>query len=113
MSVKGEFHMEHEDIIHFQIEASTLEDLRAFTDEIQPDLGCRPVARRVNDLFVIHAYLPEQQLQAARASRAATRVNVRVIENATENGRQRQQEVGSGNRYATRGDVPRGLGRKE
>ena len=36
------------------------------------------------------------------------------LENVTEIGRQRQQEVGEGNRFATRGDnVPRGLGRKE
>ena len=67
-----------ESIIHCQIEAPTLEDLRAFTDEIQPDLGCRPIARRVDDMYVVNAYLPEQQLQAARASRAASRVSVRV-----------------------------------
>ena len=106
--------MTNEPIIHVQIEAPTLADLRAFTDEIRPaDLGCRAIPRRAGGTFVIDAYLPEQQLQAARNSRTASRVALRVIENATEIGRERQREVGEGNRYASRGEVPRGLGRKE
>jgi hypothetical protein len=105
--------MNDEPIIHFQIEAPTLADLRAFTDEIQPDLGCRAIPRQIEEMFVIDAYLPETQLQAARGSRTASRVSLRVIENATEVGRERQREVGEGNRFASRGEVPKGLGRKE
>jgi len=103
-----------EPIIHIQIEAPTLVDLRAFTDEIRPaDLGCRAIPRQEEGKFVIDGYLPDTQLQAARASRTASRVSLRVIENATEVGRERQREVGEGNRFASRGQVPRGLGRKE
>jgi hypothetical protein len=105
--------MPEEPIIHVEIEADTLADLKAFADESQPDLGCRPVARRVAGKFVIHAYLPEPQLAAARTSPTAARITIRVIENATEVGRQRQQEVGRGNKFANRSRVPRGLGRKE
>jgi hypothetical protein len=106
--------MSNEPIFHIQIEAPTLADLRAFTDEIRPaDLGCRATPRQTEGKFVLDAYLPETQLQSARASRTASRVSLRVIENATEIGRERQQEVGEGNRFATRGEVPRGLGRKE
>ncbi len=106
--------MSHEPIMRVQIEAPTLADLRAFTDEIRPaDLGCRAVPRRTEGKFVIDAYLPEPQVEAARASRAAGRVSLRVIENATEIGRERQKEVGEGDRFASRGQVPRGLGRKE
>lgn len=106
--------MSDEPIIHIQIEAPTLEDLRAFTDEIRPaDLGCRATPRQTEGRFVLDAYLPEPQLQSARGSRTASRVSLRVIENATEIGRERQQEVGEGNRFASRGEVPRGLGRKE
>ena len=105
--------MNHEPILHIQIEAPTLTDLRTFTDEIQPDLGCRAIARQIEEMFVIDAYLPETQLQAARDSRTASRVSLRVIENATEIGRERQREVGEGDRFASRGEVPRGLGRKE
>jgi hypothetical protein len=105
--------MNDDPIIHFEIQARTLEDLRAFADEVQPDLGCRPIARRTDDRFVIDAYLPESQLEVTRAARAAGRVTIRVIENATEVGRERQKEVGQGNRFAVRGTAPRGLGRKE
>jgi len=106
--------MNDESIIHIQIEALTLEDLRAFTDEIGPaDLGCRAIPRQTEGRFVIDGYLPETQLQAARGSRAASRVSLIVIENASELGRERQREVGEGNRFASRGEIPRGLGRKE
>jgi hypothetical protein len=105
--------MNDEPIILVQVEAATLADLRAFLDEVQPDVGCRAVARKIAGRFAIDVYLPEPQLQAARASRTASRVSFRIIENATEVGRQRQGEVGEGNRFAARGEVPRGLGRKE
>jgi hypothetical protein len=101
-------------IFHVEITAGSLADLKAFTDEIQPDvLGCRPVVRRRGAEFVVDAYLPEAQLDAARGSRAASGVSLDVIENVTEVGHQRQGEVGEGNRFAARGEVPRGLGRKE
>jgi hypothetical protein len=105
--------MNQQPILRIEIEAPTLADLRAFADEIRPDLGCRAIPRQIDGKFVIDAYLPEAQLQAARGSRAASRVSLRVIENATEIGRERQQEVGEGDRFASRGQVPRGLGRKE
>ncbi len=106
--------MNDEPIMRVQIEAPTLGDLRAFTDEIRPaDLGCRAIPRQTEGSFVIDAYLPEPQLQAARDGRTASRVSLRVIENATEIGRERQKEVGEGNRFASRGQIPRGLGRKE
>ena len=106
--------MNEEPVIRIQIEAPTMADLRAFTDEIGPaDLGCRAIPRQMEGRLVIDGYLPESQLRTARGSRAAGRVSLRVIENATETGRQRQREVGEGDRFASRGEVPRGLGRKE
>jgi hypothetical protein len=101
-------------VFHVEIAAGSLADLKAFTDEVQPDdLGCRPVVRRRGEQFVVDAYLPEAKLDAARGSRAAGGVSLEVVENVTEAGLQRQQEVGEGNRFAARGEVPRGLGRKE
>ncbi len=106
--------MNEEPVIRIRIEAPTMADLRAFTDEIRPaDLGCRAIPRRTEGGLVVDGYLPETQLQAARGSRAAARVSLRVIENATETGRERQREVGEGDRFAARGEVPRGLGLKE
>jgi hypothetical protein len=100
-------------IIHLQIHAATLEDLKEFTDETEPDLGCRATARKREGGYVVDAYLPEALLEAARGARSAGKVSIRVIENATEVGRERQQEIGEGNRFAARGEIPRGLGRKE
>jgi hypothetical protein len=100
-------------IIRIQIEAAELTDLRAFIDEIQPDVGCRAVAREVEGKFVVDVYIPEPQLQAARGARSSSRVAIRIVENATEVGRQRQAEVGEGDRFAERGTIPRGLGRKD
>ena len=105
--------MSPESVIHIEIESRSLDDLKAFLDETQADIGCRPIPRRTGDGYVMDAYLPEQQLQAARETRAANRVSLRVLENATDLGRERQKEVGEGNRFAARGETPRGLGRKE
>ena len=100
-------------IFHVEIAAATLADLKAFTDEIKPDLGCRPIVRRRGAEFVVDAYIPEAQLEAARVAPTAGGVSLRVVENVTEVGLQRQREVGEGNRFAARGETPRGLGRKE
>ena len=105
--------MNQESIIHIQIEAPTLADLRAFADEVRPDLGCRAIPKERGGRFVVDAYLPETQLEVARRSRAAARVTIRILENATAVGRERQKEVGERNRFSVRGEVPRGLGRKE
>lgn len=105
--------MTDEPVFRLRIEAATLSDLRAFIDEIEPDLGCRAVARQSTVGFTIDAYLPGSQLETARASRAASQVSFTVLENQTEVGRERQAEVGEGNRFTARGEIPRGLGRKE
>jgi hypothetical protein len=105
--------MNQESIIRVKIEAPTLADLRAFADECKPDLGCRATPRKRDGRFSVDAYLPETQLEAARRSRSAARVTIRILENATEVGRERQKEVGERNRFSVRGEVPRGLGRKE
>jgi hypothetical protein len=105
--------MNQESIIRVQIEAPTLADLRAFADEIKPDLGCRATPRKRDGSFSVDAYLPETQLEVARRSRSAARVTIRILENATAVGRERQKEVGERNRFSVRGEVPRGLGRKE
>lgn len=106
--------MDNEPIIRFEIKAPTMENLRAFTDEVQPDLGCRGIARQVDGEFVIDAYLPESRLQSMRIARTDSRISIRIIENATEVGRERQQEVSQENRFLRESQqVPRGLGRKE
>jgi hypothetical protein len=105
--------MPEDPVIRVRVAAETLDALRTFIEETQPDLGCRPAAQRTDTGFVTDIYLPESQLTAARASRSASYVRLTVMENTTEIGRARQEEVGKGNRFSARGIVPRGLGRKE
>lgn len=99
-------------LMHVEIRGATLDDLRAFIDETDADLGCRGVARREADGYVVDAFLPEDELEAARNLRAAGRVSLRVVENLTAIGQERQAEVGQGDRYAARGEPVRGLGEK-
>jgi hypothetical protein len=99
--------MADEPVFRVRVQAPTLDGLRTIVDELEPDLGCRGVARSSADGFEIDVYLPESRLTGARSA-ALT-----VLENQTETGLQRQAEVGEGNRFAARGEVPRGLGRKE
>ena len=99
-------------LIHFEVRGATLDDLRAFADETKADLGCRGIARREGEGYVIDAFLLEDQLVAAQTSPAAALVTLRIVENLTAVGRTRQAEVGAGNRYALRGEPVRGLGEK-
>lgn len=103
--------MTEDQVFHVQITAPTTAELRQLTDELEPDLGCRPVARHREGQVVLNALLSARQLEAARATRTAA--SIQVIEDAAAAGRQRQSEVAQGNRFAARGVVPRGLGEKE
>jgi hypothetical protein len=103
--------MADDPVFHVQIIAPTTAELRRLTDEVHPDLGCRPVVRRRDGEVVVNALLSARQLDTARATRSAA--TIQVIENATAAGRERQNEVAQGNRFAARGVVPRGLGEKE
>lgn len=99
-------------LIHFEIHGASLSDLRAFADETGADLGCRGIARREAEGFVVDAFLPEEELDAAENARATDRVTVRRIENFTALGQERQKEVGVGNRFSARSEPVRGLGEK-
>jgi hypothetical protein len=94
-------------LIHVEVHGAELGDLRAFARETEADLGCRAIPRREADGWVVDAYLPEDRLAAARSSRSAGRVRLEVRENTTAVGRERQAEVGIGNRFSG-GDATRG-----
>jgi hypothetical protein len=104
----------HDDpVIRVHVVAPTADDLRTFVDEVQPDVGCRPVVRRSGNGLGIDLYLQRSRLDAARGVRSAGAVTIEEVEDVTANWQSRRQEVGQGDRFATRGAVPRGLGRKE
>jgi len=100
-------------VIRYHVVAPTPDELRAFIDEVAPDLGCRPVARREGDGVGMDLYLSRSRVDAARGARSAGAVTLEEVEDVTANWRERREEVGRGDRYAERGAVPRGLGRKE
>ncbi len=110
--------MSDEDVHRIELRAQTVEELRAFLDLTDLDLGCRPSVRRRPDGLVAEVYATMPQLDRLRVSRSASGVSVNVVENATRTGRTRQAEVGSGNRFSG-GDrrsaarPPSGLGIKE
>ncbi|HEX6344920.1 hypothetical protein [Umezawaea sp.] len=96
-----------EPVFRVRVEAASLDDLRSVVDELDADVGCRGVARAEGDGFAVDVYLPGSRLATSRSA------TLTVVENQTEVGLARQAEVGRGNRFAVRGEVPRGLGRKE
>jgi hypothetical protein len=104
--------MADDDVHRIELKAKSIEELRSVLDNSDVDLGCRPSVRKVGDEYVVEVYSPLPTIQRLRAARSAPGVTMNVIENATEVGRARQSEVGSGNRFAAR-TAPRGLGIKE
>jgi hypothetical protein len=104
--------MADEDLHRIELRAQTVEELRSFLDGADLDLGCRPAARKRGGELVVEAYATMPQISGLQASRNASGVTVRIVENATEVGRARQSEVGSGNRLS-RQQPFRGLGIKE
>jgi hypothetical protein len=101
--------MAEDDVHRIELRAQSLEELRAFLNGAHLDLGCRPVARREGAEYVMDVYAPMPHVERLRSERNALGVSMTVIENASEAGRARQAEVGSGNRFASR-QAPRGLG---
>ncbi|WP_157158668.1 hypothetical protein [Bradyrhizobium sp. WSM1253] len=101
-----------DDVHRIELRAKSIEQLRSFLDGADVDLGCRPVARKVGGEYVAEIYAPLPTVERLRSTRSAAGITIKVVENASEVGRARQAEVGSGNRFAAR-ITPRGLGIKE
>ncbi|BBC34410.1 hypothetical protein SGFS_057040 [Streptomyces graminofaciens] len=100
-------------ILRCHVVAEDAEALRRFIGETRPDTGCRPVARPTTTGLGLDLYFRQDQLDSARSARSAPQVNITAIENITENWQARKREIGEGDRFAARGAIPRGLGRKE
>jgi len=104
--------MADDDVHRIELRAKSIEELRSLLDNADVDLGCRPSVRKVGDDYVVEVYSPLPTVERLRSARSAAGVTMTVVENASEVGRARQAEVGSGNRFAAR-IAPRGLGIKE
>lgn len=101
-----------DDVHRIELRAKSIEQLRSFLDGADVDLGCRPVVRKADGDYVVEIYAPLPAVERLRSARSSAGINMTVIENASEVGRARQAEVGSGNRFAAR-IAPSGLGIKE
>lgn len=104
--------MADSDLHRIKLQARTVEELRAFLNGSNLDFACRPVVRREAGGLAVEVYATLPEVQRLRRSRRDTGVSLSIIENASEIGRARQAEVGSGNRFAG-SQIPRGLGIKE
>jgi hypothetical protein len=104
--------MADDDVHRIELRAKSIEELRSVLDNTDVDLGCRPSVRKVGDNYVVEVYSPLPTVERLRSARMSAGVTMTVVENASEVGRARQREVGSGNRFAAR-TAPRGLGIKE
>lgn len=94
-------------ILRIRITARDRETLSALLRENRLDLGCAGPKRREGGTVTLEAFVREGQLEGLRRYK----VEIEVIEDATAKGRERQKEVGKGNRFEG-GKAPRGLGRK-
>jgi hypothetical protein len=101
-----------DDVHRIELRARSIEELRSFLEGSDMDLGCRPAVRKVGGEYVVEVYSPMPTVERLRSARSASAVTMTVVENASEVGRARQAEVGTGNRFAAR-IAPRGLGIKE
>ena len=104
--------MADEDVYRIEIRAQTVEELHSFLDGTDMDLGCRPAVRRQSGELVVEMYATMPQINRLQVTRSASGVTLNIVENATQTGRARQAEVGSGNRFSSRQGLS-GLGIKE
>lgn len=111
MSTPAEFGSDDQRTMLCRLSGPDADRLREFLDDTRAESACRPVARRTEEGVETVVLLTGEQVDAARSSRSA--VTVEVLEDLAEQSAERRGQVGEGNRYATRGAVPRGLGRKE
>lgn len=84
------------------------------------DFGCRPVAVRVGEAegrsneseprVAAQVLLEREDLDELRSRRAA--VEIEELEDVTASAEAAAEEVSPGGRFAARGDVPTGLGRR-
>jgi len=97
-------------LLRYRVTAPDAETLRSFIAESGADVSCRPVAVRTDQGLVAQLLLTRSQLGSTRG---AGGVEIEEIEDVTAGQQAALSDVPTGNRFTGRGDIPRGLGRKE
>ena len=62
--------MADDDVHRIKLRAKSLEELRAYLDGTDFDLGCRPAVRKVGDDYVAEVYSPLPTVERHRSARA-------------------------------------------
>lgn len=93
----------------YRITAPDLDTLRSFIAESGAEVSCRPVAVRTDRGLEAQVLSTGAQLGSTRS----TAVEIEEIEDVTASQDAAQADVPTGDRFTSRGAVPRGLGRKE
>lgn len=102
-----EYKEEH--VMRVQITARTPELLAALADRVPIDFGCRGVvSQRKDGSVVADAYVKENRIKDLEQDGIA----VKTIADQTAISRERQKQVGRGNRFSGELSIPRGLGKK-
>lgn len=102
-----------DDLIRCRVAGADADALRRFIDDSGADPSCRAVAVRTGTGLEAQLLLTRTQLRAARATRSAADIEIEEVEDVTATQRAARADLSRGTRYAQRGAVPRGLGRKE
>lgn len=100
--------MPDEKILRILITAPDKQTLTALLSENPLDLGCAGPQRQESGAVSVEAYVPEARIERLR--RYAAKID--VLDDASATARERQKEVGRGNRFEGENRVPRGQGRK-
>lgn len=112
------------DLVRARLTGTAAELRELFADLPAADFGCRPVAVRVADAdagteeraepaeprVAAQVLLPRDELDGLRSRRAA--VEIEEIEDVTASAEAALGEVSPGGRFAARGEMPTGLGRR-
>jgi len=97
-------------IMRIALKGPNREALNKLVKEFHLDIwGAGGAKRLPDDTISMEAYVPEETLDKLKKSGGI----FEIIEDATAVGKERQKEVGSGDRFESGKIAPRGLGRKE
>lgn len=96
-------------IMRIRLSAPDRDSLARVVREFRLDIGGGGPRRLPDGTVSMEAYVPAERLEQIEKAGGA----FEVIEDATAVGRERQKEVGTGDRFEGGTRPPRGLGRKE
>ena len=98
-----------EDIYSITVTSENLELLQNLFNDPGIDCGCRPAVTREARGYQTSVFAPQSRIDEFRKRPG---LDIEVHHNASEEGRRRQREAGTGDRFEQGRIVPRGFGRK-